>query len=72
MFDRTETQTIMVEMVDPIDRMIGHYLIEMLDEAGHVSSDLGAAAEKLGCTKDRLLETLSKLQPLRRLICSHM
>lgn len=58
------SEQIMVDMVDPIDRMIGHYLIEMLDEAGHVSSDLGAAAEKLGCTKDRLLETLSKLQQL--------
>ena len=56
------SEQIMIDMVDPIDRIIGHHLIEMLDEAGYISGDLRAAVEKLGCTKDRLLETLSKLQ----------
>ena len=58
------SEQIMVDMADPADRMIGHYLIEMLDDAGYVSGDLGAAAEQLGCTEERLLETLSKLQLL--------
>jgi RNA polymerase sigma-54 factor len=33
---------------DPVRRMIGQYLIDLVDEAGYVSSDLDAAAEKLG------------------------
>ncbi len=35
-------------IVDPVRRMIGQYLIDLVDEAGYLTGDLGAAAEKLG------------------------
>ena len=35
-------------VADPARRMIGQYLIDLVDEAGYLSGDLAAAAEKLG------------------------
>ena len=40
-------------VADPARRMIGHYLIDLVDEAGYLSGDLAAVAEKLGTTIDR-------------------
>ena len=33
---------------DPVRRMIGQYLIDMVDEAGYLTGDLASVAEKLG------------------------
>jgi RNA polymerase sigma-54 factor len=33
---------------DPVQRMIGQYLIDLVDDSGYLSGDLAAAAEKLG------------------------
>ena len=33
---------------DPVRRMIGQYLIDLVDEAGYLSGDLSSIAEKLG------------------------
>ena len=35
-------------IVDPVRRMIGQYLIDMVDEAGYLTGDLMSVAEKLG------------------------
>ena len=35
-------------VTDPVQRMIGQYLIDLVDESGYLSGDLDAAAEKLG------------------------
>jgi RNA polymerase sigma-54 factor len=35
-------------ITDPVSRMIGQYLIDLVDEAGYLSGDLATAAEKLG------------------------
>ncbi len=35
-------------ITDPVRRMIGLYLIDLVDEAGYLSGDLAVAAEKLG------------------------
>jgi RNA polymerase sigma-54 factor len=35
-------------IADPVRRMIGQYLIDMVDEAGYLSGDLASVAEKLG------------------------
>jgi RNA polymerase sigma-54 factor len=35
-------------IVDPVRRMIGHYLVDLVDEAGYLSGDLAGAADKLG------------------------
>ena len=35
-------------ITDPVRRMIGQYLIDMVDEAGYLTGDLASVAEKLG------------------------
>jgi RNA polymerase sigma-54 factor len=35
-------------IIDPVRRMIGQYLIDLVDESGYLISDLAAAAERLG------------------------
>jgi RNA polymerase sigma-54 factor len=41
-------QQLALAITDPIRRLIGQYLIDMVDEAGYLSGDLQAVAEKLG------------------------
>jgi RNA polymerase sigma-54 factor len=51
-----------VDIQEPADRMIGLYLIEMLDEAGRLVGDLSEAAERLGCDLDRVESVLERMQ----------
>ncbi len=41
-------------IADPARRMIGQYLIDLVDEAGYLSGDLAAAAEKLGTSTSEI------------------
>jgi RNA polymerase sigma-54 factor len=43
-------------------RMIGQYLIDLVDEAGYVPPDLGQAAERLGATQQDVEDVLAVLQ----------
>ncbi|MDN3277214.1 RNA polymerase factor sigma-54 [Frankia sp. RB7] len=43
-------------------RMIGQYLIDLVDEAGYVPPDLGQAAERLGATQKDVEDVLAVLQ----------
>jgi RNA polymerase sigma-54 factor len=49
-------------ITDPIRRMIGQYLIDMVDEAGYLSGDLAVAAEKLGTSITEIEGVLRILQ----------
>ncbi len=51
-----------MELNDPVDRLIGFHLIDMLDEAGYISGELETVAEILDCTVDRVEATLAKVQ----------
>ena len=51
-----------MELDDPVDRLIGLHLIDMLDKAGYISSKLETVAEILDCTVDRVEATLAKVQ----------
>ena len=51
-----------MDIDDPVDRIIGIHLIDMLDEAGYVTGDLSQLAEMLVCTVDRVETTLDRLQ----------
>ena len=51
-----------MELDDPVDRLIGLHLIDMLDEAGYISGDLETVAEVLDCTVGRIESTLVKVQ----------
>ena len=48
------------------ERMIGQYLIDLVDEAGYLPADLGQAAERLGASQaevDAVLAVLHKFDP---------
>jgi RNA polymerase sigma-54 factor len=47
---------------DPAQRMIGQYLIDLVDEAGYVGSDLETAAERLGTDVEEIEAVLGVLQ----------
>jgi RNA polymerase sigma-54 factor len=49
---------------DPVRRMIGHYLVGMIDESGYLGGDLAAAADKLGTNLDEIESVLAVLQTL--------
>ena len=49
-------------IVDPVRRMIGQYLIDLVDEAGYLTADLAAVAEKLGAGTAEIEAVLSILQ----------
>ena len=49
-------------MSDPARRMIGQHLIDLVDEAGYLSGDLAAVAEKLGAPPAEIESVLSILQ----------
>src|SRR5665213_403937 len=51
---------------DPAQRMIGQYLIDLVDEAGYLPADLGQAAERLGASPasvEAVLAVLQKFDP---------
>ena len=47
---------------DPVQRMIGHYLVDLVDESGYLAGDLAAAAEKLGTGTAEIDAVLAILQ----------
>ena len=50
----------------PVQRMIGQYLIDLVDDAGYLPPDLGQAAERLGASQadvDAVLSVLQKFDP---------
>ena len=53
-----------VDISDPVERMIGAHLVEMVDEAGYLQGDLAEVAERLGCEVAQVEATLSLLQRL--------
>jgi len=55
-----------VALSSPAERMIGRYLIDLIDEAGYLPPDLGHASEKLGASQsdiDAVLAVLQKFDP---------
>jgi RNA polymerase sigma-54 factor len=49
---------------DPAGRMIGQYLVDMVDEAGYLTGDLDAVADKLGAPRADVEAVLAILQTL--------
>ena len=47
---------------DPVRRMIGQYLIDLVDEAGYLSGDLSGVAEKLGAPAAEIEAVVAILQ----------
>ncbi len=51
-----------VDLDDPVDRVIGTHLIDMLDDAGYIDGEIAMIAERLGCDENRVEATLARLQ----------
>ncbi|MGJ4940943.1 RNA polymerase factor sigma-54 [Bradyrhizobium sp. HKCCYLS1011] len=51
-----------VAFTAPADRMIGQYLIDLVDEAGYLPADLGQAADRLGAEQADVEAVLNELQ----------
>jgi RNA polymerase sigma-54 factor len=49
-------------IADPVRRMIGQYLIDMVDEAGYLTGDLASVAEKLGAPAAEVEAVLAIVQ----------
>jgi RNA polymerase sigma-54 factor len=49
-------------ITDPVQRMIGHYLVGLVDESGYLTGDLAAAAERLGTGIAEIEAVLAILQ----------
>ncbi|MGZ3326379.1 MAG: RNA polymerase factor sigma-54, partial [Xanthobacteraceae bacterium] len=49
-------------VADPVQRMIGQYLIDLVDEAGYLRGDLAAVGEKLGAPAAAIESVLAILQ----------
>ena len=61
------TDQLNLNVADATDRIIGHNLIGMVNEAGYLTSDISDIASYLGTTKDhvsRVLETLKNFDPV--------
>ena len=51
-----------VDVEDPVDRLVGVQLTDMLDEAGYLVGDIAGVAETVGCSLGRVQQTLAILQ----------
>ena len=51
-----------VDLVDPVEKVIGAHLVDMVDEAGYLVGDLTDVAMRLGCDLGRVDAALAKLQ----------
>ncbi len=55
-------EQLQLSIEDPIERLIGQYLIDLVDEAGYLHADLDQVAEKLGAAPSLLQRVLARLQ----------
>ncbi|HUA56385.1 MAG TPA: RNA polymerase factor sigma-54 [Candidatus Sulfotelmatobacter sp.] len=51
-----------VDIADPVDRMIGLHLIDLVDDAGYLTGPTSQVAELLNCPVERVEATLALLQ----------
>jgi RNA polymerase sigma-54 factor len=56
------SEQLSLSVSDPVKRMIGQHLVDMVDEAGYLSGDLAAVAEKLGADMADVEAVLAILQ----------
>jgi RNA polymerase sigma-54 factor len=60
-----------VAITDPVRRMIGQYLIDLVDEAGYLTGDLASVAEKLAAPMAEIEAVLGILQSFEPLgVCA--
>ena len=55
-------EQVTLAITDPVQRMIGHYLVDLVDESGYIAGDLATAAERLGTGLAEIEAVLAILQ----------
>jgi RNA polymerase sigma-54 factor len=55
-------EQLVLAVVDPARRLIGQYLIDLVDEAGYLTGDLAQVSDKLGAPRSDVEATLATLQ----------
>jgi RNA polymerase sigma-54 factor len=55
-------EQVTLAITDPIQRMIGHYLVDLVDDSGYIVGDLATVAEKLGTGIAEIEAVLAILQ----------
>lgn len=53
---------VILDIDEPVDRLIAAHLIDLLDDAGYLTGELGPIADLLGCPEERVTLVLAKLQ----------
>jgi RNA polymerase sigma-54 factor len=59
--DHLEEQ-LQLAIADPVEKMIGAWLIDLVDDAGYIPPDLGEAPDKLGVPLEQVEAVLKRLQ----------
>ena len=60
------SQQLALVVLEPTERLVGQYLIDLVDESGYLNHDLSELAEKLGCETrfiERVLALLQSFDP---------
>src|SRR5258705_6646493 len=55
-------EQLQLNLSDPVDRLIGQFLIDLVDEAGYIAGDIEAVAMRLGASVERVEQVLGRLQ----------
>ena len=50
------------ELADPTDRLVGAYLVDLVDASGYLTASTGPVAEQLGCGEERVRRVLENLR----------
>ncbi len=56
------TNQLALHLTDPVDLLIGQYLVGMVNEAGYLTCDVASAAEYLGATPEHVQRVLTVLK----------
>lgn len=63
--DHLEGQ-LMLAIADPVERLIGQHLIDLIDEAGYLTADIAGIAERLGAPLAAIQKVLAVILPSTR------
>lgn len=55
-------EQLQVEITDPVERIIGLHLIDLVDERGYLPEDISSICEALGCTGEEVEAVLKQMQ----------
>lgn len=58
------TEQLPLVLTSAADRLIGQYLVDLVDDSGYLGADVSSLAEKLGATSEHIEDVLARCQTL--------